>query len=112
MENGQFDLKYRAMPKPPQNDLDRQYVILAFRIIGEFGASIAAPVVILTVIGKRLDAAYGTGPAFLSGGFVLAAVISAAYVVKRAKTFAKEYEALTASAKGRGEGPDRETPSS
>lgn len=96
------------MPKTPMNDLDRQYALLAFRAVSEFGAAIAAPVVLLTVVGKRLDAAYGTGPAFLIAGFALSALLSSLYVFKRTKALNKEYQALDLEAqkqKERQKGP-------
>jgi membrane protein implicated in regulation of membrane protease activity len=82
------------MPTPRKNDADRRYALLGFAIVGEFGAVIAVPVVVLTVIGKRLDAAYGTGHTYLIGGFAVSAVLSAIYVVRRAKAYAKTYQAI------------------
>ena len=78
----------------PQRDTDRRYILLAFRIMGEFGASIAVPVVVLAVLGKKLDTAYGTAPYLRIAGFVIAAVITATLINKRARDFGKEYEAL------------------
>jgi len=86
------------MPKPPLNDIDRRYGILAFRIVGEFGAAIAAPVVLLALLGKHLDSKYGTRPLFLIAGFALAAALSTLYVVRRTKSFNAEYQALDKAA--------------
>jgi membrane protein implicated in regulation of membrane protease activity len=81
--------------KPPNTtSTDRRYILLAFRIMGEFGASIAIPVVALAVLGKKLDTMYGTAPYLRVTGFVIAAVITAALINKRARDFGKEYEAL------------------
>src|SRR5690606_15238521 len=82
-----------TMPSAPANN-DRRYVMLAFRIIGEFGATIALPVVVLALLGKYLDARYGTTPWLRVAGFVLAAFITATIIKKRATYFGKEYEAL------------------
>lgn len=62
--------------------------------MGEFGAAIAVPVVLLSWLGKRLDQAYGTGPWLLIAGFVAAFALSAAAIYRRSKTYGREYEAL------------------
>jgi len=82
------------MAGAPDKNTDGKYVTLAFRIIGEFGAIIAVPVVLLAWLGKRLDARYGTSPWLLIAGFVLAAALSVVAVQRRAKAFGREYEAL------------------
>lgn len=74
------------------NDTDRRYLALAGRIIVEFGADIAVPVVALAMFGKWLDSKYGTRPYLLIAGFVLAFLISASVIWRRAKKFGKEYE--------------------
>ena len=79
---------------PSSASSDRRYILLAFRIVSEFGASIAIPVVVLAVLGKKLDATYGTAPYLRITGFVIAATITAALIHKRARCFGKEYEAL------------------
>ncbi len=86
------------MPTPQKHDADRRYVLLGLRIVSEFGAAIAIPVVLATTAGKRLDEAYGTKPAFLIAGFVVAFAASAAYVVRRARAFGREYQAIDAAA--------------
>ncbi|HTK04613.1 MAG TPA: hypothetical protein VL500_03450 [Candidatus Eisenbacteria bacterium] len=89
------------------NDLDRQYGLLAFRAVGEFGAAIALPVVLLSLAGKRMDAAYGTAPRYLILGFVLAALLSAAYVAKRTRELNQEYQRLDAESKRRKEAGEK-----
>ncbi len=69
-------------------------MLLGLRITGEFGAIIAAPVVLLAWLGKTLDARYGTRPLLLIAGFVLAFAVSAAGIYRRAREFGKEYEAI------------------
>ncbi|MFH2062617.1 MAG: AtpZ/AtpI family protein [bacterium] len=73
---------------------DRKYVILGLRIVGEFGAIIAVPVVLLSLLGKYLDQRYGTAPAFLIAGFLLAAVLSGVSVYRRAREFGREYSQI------------------
>ncbi|HSD12095.1 MAG TPA: AtpZ/AtpI family protein [Patescibacteria group bacterium] len=87
------------MPTRKKNDLERRYAVLGLKIVSEFGAAIAVPVVLGTIAGRRLDAAYGTKPAFLIAGFALAAVLSAFYVVRRARAYGREYDALNAESK-------------
>jgi hypothetical protein len=77
-----------------RSDIDHRYMMLGFRIFLEFGAIIAAPVVLLAWLGKYLDGRYGTGPKLLIVGFVLAFVISAISLTNKAKKFGQEYEAI------------------
>ncbi|MBI4457475.1 AtpZ/AtpI family protein [Candidatus Uhrbacteria bacterium] len=76
------------------SEKDRRYLMLAVRIVGEFGAIIAVPAVLLALTGMRLDALYGTRPRFLIAGFVLAAVLSAVAIYRKAKRFGKEYQEI------------------
>jgi hypothetical protein len=78
---------------------DRRYMLLGLRIVVEFGAAIAVPVVALALVGKRLDLACGTWPLFTSLGFVLAALITAFSVRRRARRFGQEYQKLIDSEK-------------
>lgn len=84
------------MPATPTSDADRRYAMLGFRIIAEFGAVIAVPAVLASVFGRRLDEAYGTRPVLLIASFAVAAVGTAVMIVRRARAFAKEYEAIIA----------------
>jgi len=68
--------------------------MFAFRIMGDFGASIAIPVVILVLIGQYLDGRYGKNPLFTILGFVLAALISGRTIYKKAKIYGEEYKKL------------------
>jgi len=77
-----------------QNNNDRRYILLGLRIVGEFGVTIAAPVVFFAWLGKRLDQKYGTEPWLLILGFVMAFGLSALIIWRRAKQIGKEYEAL------------------
>ena len=79
--------------KTPKNN-DREYYFFALRIAGNFGATIAIPVVILALAGKVLDVKYHTGYLFIIIGFVLAAVLSGVLIYKNAKKYGKEYQAL------------------
>jgi len=73
---------------------ERRYLLLAMRIAGDFGVTIAVPVVALSVIGKRLDLRYGTWPGLTILGFVLAAVVTFLIIKRKTKKYADEYAAL------------------
>ena len=96
-----------AMPTPPVIDIDRRYQLLGLKIVSEFGAAIAVPVVVATSLGKRLDTAYGTGPVFVIAGFTFAAAVSAAYVARRARAYSKEYDAINEATRRPGDAKAR-----
>jgi hypothetical protein len=73
---------------------DREYYFLALRIAGDFGASIAVPVVILSILGRKLDARLGTGITLTVVGFIAAALLSGFIIYRKAKTYGKEYQSL------------------
>ena len=81
------------------SDQDRKYIQLGLRIVGEFGAIIAVPVVLLTLLGRYADTRYGTAPAFMIVGFVLAALLSGVSIYRRAKQFGREYQAIESDRK-------------
>ena len=78
----------------PVSAQDREYVMLGLRIVGEFGAIIAVPIVLFALGGKWLDAKYGTEPMFLIAGFVVAVALSAHMVYRKARQFNDEYLAI------------------
>lgn len=80
--------------QPPKKTTDREYYFFALRIIGNFGASIAAPVVIFVLIGQYLDNKYHSTPWFTIGAFVLSALTSAKIVYKKAKQYGEEYQRM------------------
>lgn len=73
---------------------DRAYYLFALKIIGDFGASIAVPIVIFVLVGQWLDQKYQKGPWFTALAFVLAALISGKIIYRRAKIYGAEYQAL------------------
>jgi len=73
---------------------DRAYYTFALKIIGDFGVSIAAPVVLFVLVGQYLDGKYGKSPLFTILGFVLAAAISARIIYRKAKRYGAEYQKL------------------
>ncbi len=73
---------------------DRKYMILGLKIAGDFGISIAAPLIIFVLIGQWLDGKYDKSPWFMILGFVLAALISARIIYKKAKEYGRQYQEL------------------
>lgn len=73
---------------------DRKYYMFGLKIAGDFGISIAAPVVLFALSGQYLDEKYGTGPWLLIAGFVLAAAISAKLIYKKAKRYGEIYQKM------------------
>jgi O-antigen/teichoic acid export membrane protein len=69
----------------------RAYTLLAFRIIGDMGATIAIPVVLLVSVAQYLSEKYGYGYWITVLAFVCSALISGYMVWKKAKRYSKEY---------------------
>ena len=82
------------MESKGQPTSDREYYIFALKIIGDFGATIAVPVVIFVLIGQYLDEKYNRSPLFTILGFALAALISAKIIYKKAKIYGAAYQAM------------------
>ncbi len=70
---------------------DRKYTFLAIRIVGDFGATIAVPVVVFVIIGQWLDTRYEAGPVYTILGFVLAALVSGKSIYRKAKVYGRDY---------------------
>lgn len=73
------------------HDSDREYMKLGLQIIGDFGATLAVPVVVGVLIGQWLDNKYDHTYLFTALAFVLAALISARMIYKKAKYYDKRY---------------------
>lgn len=69
-------------------------MLMGLRIVGDFGATIAVPIILFVLAGQWLEGKYGYAPWFTIGGFVLAAVLSGKLIYKKAKQYGKEYEQL------------------
>lgn len=73
---------------------DTKYWIFALRIVGDYLFTIAAPVVLLAYIGKKLDGHFQSGYKLTILGFVLAAILSARIIYKKSVKYGKEYQDL------------------
>lgn len=82
------------MEEGQKNQSERRYYLFALRIVGDFGASIAVPVVLCALLGKYIDGKVGHAPLFTILGFVLAALISGKIIYTKAKKYGKEYQQL------------------
>lgn len=80
------------------NEQDRRYAMFGLRIAGDFGASIAIPVVTLVLVGQWLEEKYGYAPWFTVGSFVVAAVLSGWLVYRRTREYAAQYQRLNTEA--------------
>ena len=75
-------------------NIDRKYWIFALKIIADFGAVIAIPVVVFVIIGQWFDTKFGLAPWCTTAAFVLAALISGKIIFRKAKEYGKEYQDL------------------
>lgn len=75
----------------PQDPKDRKYILMGLKIAGDFGATIAVPVIFFVLIGQWLDGKYDKSPWFTIIAFVLATLISGKIIYKKAKQYGKEY---------------------
>lgn len=73
---------------------DRAYYLFALHIIGDFGATIAVPIIIFVLGGQWLDDRYNKKPWFTIIAFILAALISAKIIHKKAKRYGTEYQKM------------------
>lgn len=78
----------------PQDSQDRKYVLLGFKIVGDFGVSIAVPVVVFVLLAQYLEGRFGGAPYITIIAFVCAALLTAKIIRKKAKEYGKEYEAI------------------
>jgi len=79
------------LPKDPKS---RKNMLLGFKIIGDFGAAIAVPVIIFVLIGQWLDGKYNKSPWFTILAFIISMIISGRMIYHKAKEYGKEYKDL------------------
>ncbi len=82
----------KSVEKAENND--KQYYWFALRIFGDFTFSLVVPVAIFAWLGNYLDNKYNTGPWLLIIGFVIAALVSAKIIYKKAHKLGKEFDSL------------------
>lgn len=79
----------------PVDPIERRSYLLGLRIAGDFGVTIAGPVVIFVLIGQWVDRTYRSAPWATILAFLLAALISGKIVYKKAKDYAQQYKELS-----------------
>ena len=87
------------MEEKPHNGFDRAYLLFAMRIAGDFGISIAMPVILFVLGGQYLDQKHGTTPRWTVCAFILAALLSGTIIYQKAKKYGKEFSTLDVKAK-------------
>ena len=75
-------------------NIERKYYVFAIKIAGDFGATIAIPVVVSALIGQKIDSLYGTRPLFLIIGMVLTAILTGLLIYKKAKIYGQQFQDL------------------
>ena len=83
----------------PKKTNSYRYQLFAFKMLGDFGASIAVPVILFVLLGQYLDGKYGRSPLFTIMGFVLAALLTAKIIYKKAKRYGEEYKKMNDAGK-------------
>lgn len=73
---------------------DAAYQRLAMRVFADFSGTIAVPAVLAALLGQWLDARYGTEPKLLILCFLIAFLLTAFIVVKKARFYGKKYQEL------------------
>ncbi len=81
-------------PTPVFDPSDRKYYLFALKVVGDFGANIAVPVVIFVLLGQFLEKRYGFAPYGTVAGFVIAAIISGVIIFRKAKEYGTQYQEL------------------
>lgn len=74
-------------------------MLMGFKIVGDFGATIAIPVVVFVLIAQKLEAKYGGGPWLTITAFILSALLTGYIIRKKAIEYGQEYKKLVDSEK-------------
>ena len=77
-----------------KNRSDNAYYLLGLRVLADFGATIAIPAVAASLLGARLDAAWGSKPYATLSFLALAFVLTAALIRRKAAVYGKLYQEL------------------
>jgi len=79
----------------PADPNERKLYLLGLQIAGDFGATIAVPVVTFVLLGRWLDEKYLASPRYTILTFIFAAALSARIIYKKAIAYSKLYQSLT-----------------
>lgn len=78
----------------PEDSTDRKYILLGFKIVGDFSFTIAIPVLFFVLIAQWFENKYGGSPYITIIAFVMAALITIKIIRKKAKDYGRQYEEL------------------
>lgn len=78
--------------KPEKKPNDSFYYWLALRIASDFVITIAAPAIIATLIGTKLDEKWGSEPYAIIILLIIAFGLTAMIIVRKAKYYGKLYD--------------------
>jgi len=73
---------------------DNKYYIFALKIMLDFGATIAVPAVIFSLIGQYFDTKYDKAPLFLILFLATALLITIKFLIKKAKKYGNLYQKI------------------
>jgi len=76
---------------------DAAYQRLALRIFLDFGGTIGVPAVLGALLGRWLDGRYGTNPRYTILCLMVALILTAISIAKKAKRYGSEFERLNKS---------------
>lgn len=76
------------------SEKDRKYMMMGLKIVGDFGATIAVPIILFVLVGQWLDDKYHRSPWYTVIAFILAAVLSGKMIYQKAKNYGQEYQKL------------------
>ncbi len=73
---------------------ERRSYLLGIKMAGDFGANIAAPVILFVLAGKWTQDKFDFAPWGVVAGFILATALSYFLIRRRIQWYAREYSAL------------------
>jgi len=82
------------MEQPNRPKDDRKYYLFALKIAGDFGVAIAAPAVVAALLGNWLDGKYSTYPLFLILCLLVAGLLTAKSIHRKAKRYGEQYNKM------------------
>jgi len=82
------------MPNESKKPSDRAYYLFALRIVGDFGATIAVPAVLASLLGRWLDEKYDKYPLFIILSLLVAFLLTIRIIQTKAKRYGDEYNKM------------------
>lgn len=79
----------------------REYYLFAFRIMGDFGISIAVPAILAALLGQYLDGKYGKYPLFTILSLITAFLITIRIIQKKSKSYGEEFARMNQAGKNK-----------